>query len=140
MKTRFSPIVKLKHSKMQKSEMLVQETLTRVQKAKEELERSLAGLDELQEPTSGSMQDFLVARTLVDAQMRLIEKNRQWVSYEELQLKASQEQLKADMIEYEKFKYLEAQEIQKLKKQQQIAEMKQLDEVAIMRYKQKEAI
>ena len=140
MKTRFSPIVKLKHSKMQKSEMLVQETLARVQKAKEELQKSLEGLNELQEPTSGSMHDFLVARTLVDAQMRLIEKNRKWIAYEEAQLKALQEQLKADMIEYEKFKYLETQEIEKFKKQQQVLETKRLDEVAIMRYKQKEVI
>jgi len=140
MKTRFSPIVKLKHSKMQKSEMQVQEALLRLQKAKEELQRSLEDLNELQEPTSGSMHDFLVVRTLVDAQMRLIEKNRKWVAYEEGQLKALQEQLKADMIEYEKFKYLEAQEIQKIKKEQLVREMKQLDEVAIMRYKQKEVI
>ncbi len=140
MKTRFSPIVKLKHSKMQESEIRVQEAINRVQKAKEALLESIQDLEHLDEPSSGSMQEFLVARTLQDAQMRLIEKNRKWVAYEEQQLQAFQEAFKKDMIEYEKFNYLHTQEIQKIKKQQQILEAKQLDEIAVMRFKHKEAI
>jgi flagellar biosynthesis chaperone FliJ len=42
------------------------------------------------------------------------------------------------MIEYEKFKYLEVQEIEKVLKAQKIAEVKRLDEVALMTFGKKE--
>ena len=140
MKTKFSSLVKIKHSKMQESELELQKATKRVQNAKDELSKSITELQTLQSPQSGNMQDFLAQRTLVDAQLRLIEKNRAWVAYEETQLKAFQEQYKKDMIEYEKFKYLESLEIEKIQKELAKKEAKRLDEVAIMRYKQKEAV
>ena len=42
------------------------------------------------------------------------------------------------MIEYEKFKYLELEEMKKAIKKQKIEEIKQLDEVALMTYGQKD--
>jgi flagellar biosynthesis chaperone FliJ len=68
----------------------------------------------------------------------LIEKNKNWIQYEEKQINAIKETLKTAMIEYEKFKYLQAKEIEKIKKAKKIAEAKRLDEVAMMTFKQKE--
>ncbi len=139
MKTRFSPIVKFKYSVVQKSEARLQEALLRLHNAKEALEASLSELERLGAPHSGNMQEFLASRSLLDAQMRLIEKNREWVAYEQRQVDAIKEQLKADMIEYEKFKYLEAEEIKKMQKSLKLKESKRLDEVAMMTFK-KEAV
>jgi flagellar biosynthesis chaperone FliJ len=125
---------------MQESELELQKALKKLQNAKNELEKSIKDLEKLKSPKNGNMQEFLAQRTLLDAQLRLIEKNRDWVAYEETQLKAIQEQYKKDMIEYEKFKYLQAQEVEKIKKKLALQESKRLDEVAIMRYKNEEAI
>ena len=140
MKTRFAALVKYKHSIVQTSEAELQKANVRLYKAKLELENSLKDLEKLSQPSSGNMQEFLASRSIRDAQMRLIEKNRGWVAFEEQQVKAAQEKLKSDTIEYEKYKYLEAQEIKKLQKQQAILEAKQLDEVALMTFNQKEAV
>jgi flagellar biosynthesis chaperone FliJ len=140
MKTRFAALVKYKRSIVQTSEAELQKANVRLYKAKLELENSLKDLEKLSQPSSGNMQEFLASRSIRDAQMRLIEKNRSWVAFEEQQVKAAQEKLKSDTIEYEKYKYLEAQEIKKLQKQQAILEAKQLDEVALMTFNQKEAV
>ena len=140
MKTRFSSIVKYKHSKMQEDEATLQKVLARLQHAKEELARAIAGLKELQAPREGNMQNFLALRSLLDAQFRLIEKNKEWVAFEEAQVEAAREELKKSMIEYEKFKYLEAEEIKKLQQELVRKESKRLDELAMISFNQKEAI
>ncbi len=140
MKTRFSSIVKYKHSKMQEDEAAVQKALARLQNAKDALQRSIDDLQQLQAPDEGKMQNFLASRSLLDAQFRLIEKNKEWVAYEEAQLEAAKQQLKSSMIEYEKFKYLEAEEIKKMQKALALKESKRLDELAMISFNQKEAI
>ena len=140
MKTRFSSIVTYKYSKMQEDEVALQKALARLQNAKEELARSIAGLEELQTPQEGNIQNFLASRLLFDAQFRLIEKNKEWVAFEDSQVIAAREQLKQSMIEYEKFKYLEAEEIKKMQKMLASKESKRLDDLAIISYNQKEAI
>ncbi len=137
MKTRFSPIVKLKHSKVQEEEATLQQALSRLQNAKEALAQSIEELESLKEPTTGDMQSFLAARTLLDAQFRLIEKNENWVAFEEAQVEACQEALKNATIEYEKFKYLESEEIKKIKKALSLKEAKRLDELAMIGFNQK---
>ncbi len=140
MKTRFAPIVKFKHSKVQESQARLQEAIARLNKAKTELQKALDDLRDLQVPQTGNMQHFLASRTLLDAQLRLIENHRGWVAFEERQVEALREQLKNERIEYEKFKYLEAQEIKKLQEMQKRKEAKRLDEVALMTFMQKGAI
>ena len=139
MKTRFSSIVKLKHSKMQEEEVNLQKATQRLNNAKSELERSIAELDNLKEPREGDMQSFLASRSLLDAQFRLIEKNKGWVAYEETQVDTQREVLKQAMFEYEKFKYLEAEEIKKIEKELALKESKRLDELALIGFNQKEA-
>ena len=63
----------------------------------------------------------------------LIEKNKKWVDFAYSQLVQAKEQLKKDMIEYEKFNYLEVQEMKHIIKKQKEKESKDLDEV-IIRY------
>lgn len=140
MKTRFSPIVKLKHSKMQEEEARLKKALARLQTAKDALQSSYEELSSLEEPHEGDMQSFLAARALLDAQFRLIEKNKQWVAFEEAQVKACQEELQRAMMELEKFTYLQSEEIKKIQKALALKEAKRLDELAVMGFNQKEVV
>jgi len=137
MKTRFSSLVSLKKNTMQKSERVVQNANKLLQNAKEALGESLVQLQDIPSPNHGVISEFLAIRTLFDSQRSIISHNEEWVAYAEQELFKAQEQLKRDMIEYEKFKYLELQEIEKLIKAQKIKEAKDLDEVALMTFTKK---
>ena len=137
MKTRFSSLVTVKKNSMQKSERVVQTANKNLQNAKEALQTSLLELQKIETPHEGNMAEFLANRSLLDAQRALIAHNEGWVAYAQKELLEAQEQLKRDMIEYEKFKYLELQEIEKVLKAQKVQEAKDLDEVALMTHTKK---
>ena len=141
MKTRFSSLVQIKNNIVQKSERLLQEANRNFNNAKKALEESLAFLQEIALPSQGKISDFLANRALVDAQRAVIEHNKEWLRYTQKEVQKAKEQLKIDMIEYEKYKYLEYEEMQKALKEIKIQEAKDLDEVALMSYtnKNKEA-
>lgn len=137
MKTKFTPLVKLKKSTMDKSEQLVQKANADLNSASTALQISYNSLDEIDAPSEGTMQEFLASRTLLDSGRDLIRHNKEWVVYAKNQVNQAKEKLKLDMIEYEKFKYLEFQEMQQKLKEKKIQEMKDLDEIALMTHTQK---
>ncbi|QFR50290.1 hypothetical protein FJR48_11345 [Sulfurimonas lithotrophica] len=134
MKTRYSPLVKLKKSTMDKSERQVQQKNADLNNAKKALESSYNSLDDISQPTSGNINNLLASRSLLSSQRDLIEHNKSWVSYANKQLEAAKLQFKKDMIEFEKFKYLEVQEIKKYQKELKVKETKDLDEIALMTF------
>lgn len=134
MKTRFSSLVNVKKNAMQKSERAVEQANAALKKARQALEESLLQLQEIQLPQHGQISQFLANRTLVERQRALIRHNEEWVSFCEKELDEAKKRLKADMIEFEKFKYLEFQEIEKLLKEIKVKEAKDLDEVALMTF------
>ncbi|MBA1432157.1 MAG: flagellar FliJ family protein [Epsilonproteobacteria bacterium] len=140
MKTRFSSLVTIKKNSMQKSERVVQKANQNLANAKEALQESLRSLEEITSPKEGNMAEFLANRSLLDAQRALIAHNEEWVTYAQKELLEAKEQLKHAMIEYEKFKYLELQEIEKILKAQKLQEAKDLDEVALMTHTKKTKI
>ncbi len=137
MKTRYSSLVTLKKNKMQKSEQQVQSANAALNSALIALEISSQSIYTLTQPESGSMSDFLASRTLLDVKRSEIQHNKEWVKFAKAQLKDAKAQLKLDMIEYEKFKYLELEEIKEIVKKQKMQEMKDLDEVALMTHTRK---
>lgn len=137
MKTRFSSLVKLKKSTMQKSERVVQKANADLNSAAMALEISYNSLKDVEPPKTGTMGEMLASRTLLASQRGVIENNHQWVSFAKNQVEIAKEQLKLDMIEHEKFKYLELEEIKKEIKRIKVQEAKDLDEVALMTYGQK---
>jgi len=137
MKTRFSSLVTLKKNKMQDSEQVLSKANLALSDAKSALESSYASLNEIEAPQTGSMATLLATRTLFASQRNLIQKNKEWINFAQTQLLQAKEQLKKDMIEHEKFKYLELEEIKKVIKKQKEQEAKDLDEVALMTYAQK---
>jgi len=137
MKTRYSSLVSLKKNTMQKSERVVQNANKTLLNAKEALRNSLAELQNISSPDHGFISEFLANRSLLDAQKALIKHNQEWVQYATQELQNAQEQLKKDMIEFEKFKYLEVQEIEKFMKAKRVQEAKDLDEIALMTFGKK---
>ena len=137
MKTRYSSLVSLKKNTMQKSEQTLQNANKILQNAKEALRESLAQLQDISVPAHGMISQFLATRTLLESQRAIIAHNEAWVEYAQKDVLKAKEQLKLDMIEYEKFKYLELQEIQKFLKAQKIKEAKDLDEIALMTFSKK---
>jgi len=131
MKTRFSSLVTLKKSTMDKSERVVQKANADLNSATQALELSYDSLQDIDSPQSGTMSDMLVSRTLLSYQRGTIEHNKAWVEFSKNQLLQAKKQLKADMIEHEKFKYLEFEEIKKALKIKAIQEAKDLDEIAL---------
>ncbi|MCK9472626.1 flagellar export protein FliJ [Sulfurimonas sp.] len=134
MKSRFTPLVKFKKNTMQKSEQSLQKANSNLNRAAVALEFSYSSLQDVQPPKTGKMSEMLASRMLLDSQRELINHNKEWVEFASKQVNQAKEQLKIDMIEHEKFQYLEIQEIKQELKKIKIAEAKNLDEIALISY------
>ena len=132
MKTRFTSLVTLKKSTMEKSEQALQNSNMDLQNAQRALEESYNSLNDLESPTSGNITDYLASKMLFDSQRNTIQHNKEWIDFAKNQVEQAKGQLKLDMIEHEKFKYLELEEIKKILKQQAIQDAKDLDEIALI--------
>ena len=140
MKTRYTSLVSVKKNLMQKSERALQSANANLQSAMSALELSFTELSSIETPTTGQISEFLSSRVLLDAQRNLIKHNEEWVLFTKKEIEEAQEQLKKDMIEYEKFNYLELQEIKDILHKRKIQEAKDLDEIALMTYDKKKPI
>lgn len=138
MKTRYSPLVSVKKNIMQKSERVLQNANANFNSAKEALKISLLELHTIETPQTGNIQEFLSARTLLDAQRSVITHNEEWMSFAQREIDEAKEQLKKVSIEFEKFNYLELEEIKKILKERKTKEARDLDEVALMTYEIKQ--
>ena len=134
MNTRFTSVVKLKKSAMQRSEQVVQKANVDLRSATDALELSYNSLGDISMPSNGTMGEMLASRALFESQRDLIRHNQEWVEFATNQLNQAKERLKLDMIEFEKYKYLELQDIKKAIKKQKIQELRDLDEVAQMTF------
>ena len=138
MKTRFSSLVGLKKNAMQKSERAVQKANVDLTSAQDALDLSYKSLQDIDSPQSGNITELFASRTLLASQRGIIKHNQEWLGFTKNQLHQAKEKLKYDMIEHEKYKYLELDEIKKMLKKQKIKEAKELDEIALMTYKKRE--
>ncbi|MDF1882952.1 flagellar FliJ family protein [Sulfurimonas sp. SAG-AH-194-C21] len=120
---------------MQKSERVLQSANANLNSALVALELSFIELKNIPSPTAGQISDFLAARTLLDSQRAIIAHNQEWTEFARTEISNASAQLKLDMVEYEKFNYLELEEIKEELKKQKREEAKELDEIALMTYK-----
>ncbi|MDQ7044693.1 MAG: flagellar export protein FliJ [Sulfurimonas sp.] len=137
MKTRYSSLLTVKKSSMQKSERVLQGANADLNNASITLELSYNSLGDVDTPQSGAMSEMLASRTLLQSQRALIEHNKEWLTFTKKQVEVAKEKLKFDMIEYEKFNYLELEEIKKMLQEIKRKEAKDLDEVALMTHARK---
>jgi len=137
MKTRFSSIVTLKKNTLDKSERELQKVNKNLLYAQEQLQKSYEELENIEEPKKGTLSNYLASRTLLASQREVISHNINWVNFCQDQLRNAQEQFKLDMIEHEKYKYLELQEQKKRIQELQLQEAKELDEIASITFNKK---
>lgn len=137
MKTRYSSLVTLKKSTVQRSEQALQGANATLNTATMELQIAYDVLDTVKSPQKGTMADMTSTRMLMESQRGVIKHNQEWIAFAQNQVKLAKEQLKSDMIEYEKFNYLEVEEIKKKLQEIKVQEAKDLDEVALMTHTKK---
>ncbi|PNV82695.1 MAG: hypothetical protein C0627_08955 [Sulfurimonas sp.] len=119
---------------MQKSEQFLQKANANLNSAAIALELSYSSLEDVEPPKNGRMSDMLASRVLLGSQRELINHNKEWVEFASNQVNQAKKQLKVDMMEHEKFQYLELQEIKQEFKKRKAQETKNLDEIALMAY------
>lgn len=130
-------MVSVKKNALDKSERMFQRASTDLNNASKELELSYKTLQDLDTPKAGSIGSLLASRVLLASQRGVIEHNKEWLSFAQKQLQEAQNRLKKDMIEYEKYKYLELEEVKKVLQEEKVKEAKRLDEVASITFYRK---
>jgi len=137
MKTRYSSLVTVKKSTMQQSERVLQSANADLNSASMALKLSYSSLNDVTSPQMGKMSAMLASKTLLQSQRELIIHNKEWQDFAQNQVQLAKEKLQKDMIEYEKFNYLDLKEIEKILKVIKLQESKDLDEVALMTHTKK---
>jgi len=136
-KTRFTSLVKLKKNKVQNSEQFLQKASVNLNSAATALELSNHTLKDLESPKKGTIGEMLASRVLFHSQMDVINHNKEWVDFAVNQVEQAKKQLSVDMMEHEKFQYLDFEEIKAELKKRKYKEAKDLDEIALMTYARK---
>ncbi len=137
MKTRFTPLVKIKKGAMDKCENELSIANKNLQNAHISLDEAYNELKKTSLPNSGTISMMLQVKTLQESQRNLIEEKKSWLNFAKEQHQSAKELLKKSSVEYEKFKYLELDEIKKNLKKLAQQEAKDMDEVALMGYMRK---
>lgn len=115
---------------MDKSERDLQRANADLRRAQSALSDAVLCLNQLELPQKGAVRSLVQSRTLIDSARGDVEKNRAWVEFATSQIDLAKKALKEAMIEFEKFKYLETQEIQAKLKLEKHSQEKALDEIA----------
>lgn len=135
MKSKYTPLVKLKKKELDRAERDLISANTALTAASKALDDAYILLQSLSLPDSGTVNEFTQAQSIIHAQHYEIEQCTNNVKKAQQKQQQMQQQFKESMIDYEKFKYLEIQETQahsaKIKKE----EAKMLDEIGVMTYK-----
>ena len=134
MKTRFTPLIKVKKEMMDRCERDLQKANQALHNAKSALHEAYHELEKAQTPESGSMIQFKNSRMLISAQREIIKEKQEWLNFASKQVEGAKQALKTAMVDYEKFKYLEAEQIKKTLQEQRRKEQRELDEVAIQTF------
>jgi flagellar export protein FliJ len=134
MKTRFTPLVKVKKNNLDKCERDLLKANEDKKSAELALDEAYKQLKEINLPTHGKISDMLQERTILQIQRNIIQQRHSWLNFASKQVEQFKEILHKSAIEYEKYKYLETKEIELILKKRAQEEMKTLDESALQSY------
>jgi len=134
-KTKFDSLVKLKKVKIDEVENEMSKLNQTLFKAQEELEKMKQEFSEFQYPTSGNFSVLQQFKILQQAFLNQINQQQINVNMLEKQKEHLNMKLKEVSLEYEKFKYLQGEEIKKEIKKIKDQEAKNMDEIALMLFK-----
>jgi len=134
-KTKFDTIVKLKKSQLDKIDREISKIDSQLHIAKTQLNSLIDERDKLEYPKSGNFFMISQFKMILNAKLLEIETKKEEIEFLKNQKKILLSNLKEANIEYEKMKYLQAEEIKMIIKNKKQQEIKELDEIALMLYK-----
>jgi flagellar biosynthesis chaperone FliJ len=134
MQTRYTQLVRYKKNEMQKRERELLQTQVELRHSQEMLEQAYELLNQLQTPHSGTISTLLQSRESLSVQRSIIKEENRNVALKTQALESSKAAFQSAMIEYEKFQYLETQQIKNVMKKRSLAEAKYLDEAALQTF------
>lgn len=138
-KSRYAPLVKLKKKALDSAERALIAANNALSAASDKLNRAYEELSHMRLPVKGSVGEFTQATAMIHAQHQSIEEYQTALQAAQQRQEQMRERFKEAMIDYEKFKYLEVQEMNLHLKEIKDQEAKMLDEIGTMTYK-REAI
>ncbi len=134
-KSRYAPLVKLKKKSLDTAERALIGANNALSSASDKLNRAYEELSRMSLPTKGSVGEFTQATAMIHTQHQSIELCQQTLQSAQQHQNQMRERFKAAMMDYEKFKYLEVQEMNAQLKELKEQEAKMLDEIGTMTYK-----
>lgn len=135
MKSKYVPLVKLKKKGLDTAERALIGANNALSSASDKLNRAYEELSRMSLPTKGSVGEFTQATAMIHAQHQSIEQCQQALQIAQQRQIQMRDRFKAAMIDFEKFKYLEVQEMNAHLKQLKDQEAKMLDEIGTLTYK-----
>lgn len=135
MKSRYEPLVKLKKQALDKAEQALMSANNEVALSDAALDNAYSQLSLLISPQNGSIGELIQAQMIAQAQHREIESCRLRANQARINQDRARETFRFSRIEFEKFNYLELQEIETMVAKVKYEEAKMLDEIGTMTYK-----
>ncbi|MCH9812504.1 MAG: flagellar export protein FliJ [Epsilonproteobacteria bacterium] len=137
MQTKFSQLLKVKQQKVDEIEV----EMLDIQNQKKSLLLKIEHLDkdisEISKPVSGHFSQLNLSYTVLSNLSEQKERYNEEVTHIDKQIMGLQELYKEANIEFEKVKYLDDQEIQKILHLMKVEEKKEMDEIANLLYKRR---
>ena len=134
MTSKFAPLTKLKKEQLDEARRLLAQANIYIQKLEADLVKLEIDLQNQQSPLSGNIALFKQHQVLIQACHDHIIRKKDEIYYAKQEHYKIQTAVKEALMEYEKFHYLQSQEIEAFKKKIEKEEAAHLDEVAIMGY------
>ena len=134
-KTKFDSLVKLKKLKVEEKERELTNLNNQIAQAYEELAEIQKEIDKFEYPKEGNFALITQFKILQNSLFKQLQEKQNYINFLENQKIILQTQLKELNLEYEKMKYLQAEEIKKYVKKLKEKEAKEMDEIALMLYK-----
>ncbi len=130
MKTKFSPILKVRKLEIEKIENQLLSYKNQKRRAKSKLSNLMDDLKKMEIAKKGSITELKRSFFLISSLQNSIAQKKEYINLLDNQIKSTQKLLQKATIEYEKIKYLHDIEVKKVLEKIKKIEIKELDEVA----------
>ncbi|NPA55393.1 MAG: FliJ family protein [Epsilonproteobacteria bacterium] len=137
MKTKFDSLVKLKKMEVEKIENEISQINNQISTLQTQIDQLTQELLQITLPKEGNFAVITQISAMKKAINEQIELKRQNIAFLRGQKNLLNEKLKEANLEYEKMKYLQAEEIKKYLQKLKEKEAKNLDEIALMLFQRK---
>lgn len=134
-KSRYEPLVKLKKKSLDEAERALIAANNEVAGASDRLNTAYQALASLHLPQSGSIRELSQANMMIQTQHDTIDRCKEMLERAEEKQQTMRERFHASRIDFEKFSYLEVQEVNARIKKIKAQEAKMLDEIGTITYK-----